>query len=111
MNGKPWIVTSRHKTGISNNIPLLDIPQKILKKYEGKDEKERLLPVPSNQNMNAYLKEIADVCGVKKNLTCHGGKTCICHTDAKLRSFYGIRLENVRAYQYQNNYDICEAIY
>ena len=71
MNGERWIVTSRHKTGVSCNIPLLEVPQKILQKYEGKDKKGRLLPILSNQKMNAYLKEIVDVCGIEKNLSCH----------------------------------------
>ena len=31
----------------------------------------RLLPVLSNQKMNAYLKEIADLCDIKKELTYH----------------------------------------
>ena len=30
-----------------------------------------MFPVPSNQKVNAYLKEIADVCGIHKNLTFH----------------------------------------
>jgi len=30
-----------------------------------------LLPVLSNQKMNSYLKEIADVCGIEKELTYH----------------------------------------
>ncbi len=30
-----------------------------------------LLPVLSNQKSNAYLKEIADLCGITKNLTTH----------------------------------------
>ena len=34
-------------------------------------EKDVLLPVPSNQKMNAYLKEVADLCGITKNLTTH----------------------------------------
>ncbi len=29
------------------------------------------LPVPCNQKMNSYLKEIADFCGIKKNITTH----------------------------------------
>ena len=31
----------------------------------------RLFPKISNQKLNSYLKEIADVCGIKKNLTFH----------------------------------------
>ena len=43
----------------------------ILKKYKGKLPNGKILPVISNQKLNAYLKEIADVCGIKKNLTFH----------------------------------------
>lgn len=40
-------------------------------KYEGELPDDKVLPVLSNQKMNAYLKEIADVCGITKNLTFH----------------------------------------
>ena len=91
MNGERWIVTSRHKTGVSCNIPLLEVPQKILQKYEGKDKKGRLLPILSNQKMNAYLKEIADVCGIEKNLSCHVAR----HTFATLMLSLGVSMESV----------------
>ena len=56
------------------NVPVLSIPQRILRKYEDNAEcikKGVLLPVISNQRMNAYLKEIADLCGITKRLTTH----------------------------------------
>ncbi len=56
------------------NIPLLDIPLEILRKYADYPackKKGVLLPVPCNQKMNSYLKEIADLCLIKKNLTTH----------------------------------------
>ena len=43
----------------------------ILDKYKGKLPNGKVLPIISNQNLNAYLNEIADVCGIKKNLTFH----------------------------------------
>ena len=71
-DGKQWIMTKRQKTNISTNVPLLEVPQKILKKYESKQmNNDMILPVPSNQKLNSYLKEIADVCGINKNLTFH----------------------------------------
>jgi site-specific recombinase XerD len=132
-DGKVWIRKPRQKTNNMCNIPLLQIPQNILAKYEdSKDSKEcqslakykdskecqlkgqllpvptkppfekvlnsskskeqllpvptkplvekvlnssklkeQLLPVPTNQKMNAYLKEIADLCGINKRLTTH----------------------------------------
>ena len=65
-------MTKRQKTNIATNVPLLDVPQQIIKKYEDKQlNNDRVLPVPSNQKLNSYLKEIADVCGINKNLTFH----------------------------------------
>ena len=46
-----WIRKPRQKTDIVQNIPLLDIPKAILKKYEDKQkaaEKGTLCPVPCN---------------------------------------------------------------
>ena len=70
-DGNIWIMTKRHKTKVNVNVPLMDIPKKILEKYEGELPDDKILPVLSNQKMNAYLKEIADVCGITKNLTFH----------------------------------------
>lgn len=66
-----WIMTKREKTNIDVNVPLLDIPKQIIKKYEGKTSNNRVLPVISNQKLNAYLKEIANICNINKNLTFH----------------------------------------
>ena len=70
-DGNLWIITKRQKTNTDVNVPLLDIPKMILKKYKGKLPDGKILPVISNQKLNAYLKEIADICGIKKNLTFH----------------------------------------
>ena len=75
--GNLWIRKARQKTKVMCNIPLLDIPLAILEKYEGHPlakKKGTLLPVPCNQKLNSYLKEIADLCGIKKNLTTHTGR-------------------------------------
>ena len=70
-DGRLWIITHRQKTKTNVNVPLLSTAEKILKKYEGKFLDGVLLPVLSNQKTNAYLKEIADICGIEKNLTFH----------------------------------------
>jgi site-specific recombinase XerD len=69
-----WIRKTREKTNNMCNIPLLSLPKQILEKYADNPyclEKGVLLPVMCNQKMNSYLKEIADFCGIKKNLTTH----------------------------------------
>lgn len=70
-DGKLWIMTARQKTDTAVTVPLLKVPQAILKKYEGTLPDGRLLPVLSNQKLNSYLKEIADLCGITKTITFH----------------------------------------
>lgn len=74
MDGHQWIFTSRQKTEVPSRIPLLPVCLEILQRYEQHPQclgKDRVLPVWSNQKLNEYLKEIADVCGIKKRLTYH----------------------------------------
>ena len=73
-NGEMWIRKPRQKSKQMCNIPLLEIPIQMIKKYEDDEsciKNNVLLPVMSNQKMNAYLKEVADLCGITKNLTTH----------------------------------------
>jgi integrase len=91
-NGNLWIMTSRAKTAIRANVPVLPPTLDIINKY--KDQQDGLIPQISNQKMNAYLKEIADVCGITKHLTWYVSR----HTFATTVTLgNGIRLENVSA--------------
>ena len=72
VDGERWIFINRTKTDTQSNIPLLPIALAILEKYKDHPQvinKEKLLPLLSNQKMNSYLKEIADVCEINKELT------------------------------------------
>ncbi len=74
VDGKSWVFTDRTKTKTASNIPLLSPATALLEKYKDHPEavsKGCLFPVSSNQKMNAYLKEIADLCGIAKTLTTH----------------------------------------
>lgn len=80
-DGNLWIRKERHKTGIMCNVPLLDVPLRIIEKYKDHplcQKRGILLPVLSNQKMNSYLKEIADCCGIKKKLSTHTGRHTFC---------------------------------
>ncbi len=94
-NGNLWIRKPRQKTKNMCNIPLLDIPMAILRKYATHptcQKKNVLLPVPCNQKMNSYLKEIADLCMINKTLTTHTARhsyaTSVCLAN-------GVSIENV----------------
>lgn len=74
IDGGKWIFTNRKKTGATSNVPLLPPAQEIIEKYAEHPyciSKGKLLPVKSNQKMNAYLKEVADLCGISKKFTMH----------------------------------------
>ena len=74
IDGLPWIKKRRQKTKNWFHVPLLEPALRILKKYEDHPEcvkKGVLLPVLSNQKMNGYLSEIADLCGIDKHLSTH----------------------------------------
>ena len=70
-DGNLWIMTKRHKTNVASNIRLLEIPKAILEKYKDKLPNGMILPIISNQKVNDYLKEIATICNINKNLTFH----------------------------------------
>lgn len=93
--GDLWIRKARQKTNTMCNVPLLKIPELILEKYRNHPLCEKtgaLLPVTSNQKMNSYLKEIADFCGIRKNLTTHTAR----HTFATVVALSnGVAMENV----------------
>ena len=74
IDGEKWISTHRQKTESASKIPILPVTQMIIDKYENHPQchnEDKLLPILSNQKMNAYLKEIAGVCEIEKELTFH----------------------------------------
>ena len=71
-DGQLWIRKKRQKTKNMCNIPVLPIANSIIEKYKSASKRTRkILPVVSNQKMNSYMKEIADLCGITKKLTIH----------------------------------------
>lgn len=90
-DGNLWIMTKRQKTNIQSNILLLEVPQRIIEKYSNSLPDGILLPVLSNQKMNAYLKEIADLCGITKNMSFHQAR----HTFGTLLLSANISIESI----------------
>lgn len=74
IDGNKWIFTHRQKTDTASKIPLLPVAEEIIEKHANHPQclnENKLLPILSNQRMNSYLKEIADVCRINKELTFH----------------------------------------
>ena len=92
LGGKEWVMTKRQKTSVETNVLLLDIPKRIISKYSHQTYRDgKLFPILSNQKTNSYLKEIADICGIKKNLTFHLAR----HTFATMSLSKGVPIESV----------------
>lgn len=93
-NGEYWIRKAREKTDNMCDIPLLDIPRMIIEKYKPHPtciKKGVVLPVPSNQRMNSYLKEIADACHINKPLSTHVAR----HTFATIALANNVSIESI----------------
>ena len=92
LGDKQWIMTQRQKTSVETNVLLLEIPKAIIAKYGGKTYRNgKLFPMLTNQKTNSYLKEIADICGIKKKLTFHLAR----HTFATMSLSKGVPMESV----------------
>jgi len=94
IDGNKWISIKRKKTGINSKIPLLPHAKEILFKYKDNPKlmnASKILPVISNQKMNKYLKEVAKLCGIQKNLSMHIAR----HSFATYCLTLGVPLESV----------------
>ena len=90
-----WLEVVRQKTGSVTRIPLFPVALRVISKYKASDEYQSdrlLLPSYCIQRTNSYLKEIADLCGIDKNLTTHAGRRTFAST-VMLNN--GVRLEVV----------------
>ncbi len=74
IDGNKWIMTKRQKTNTPVKVPILNPVIYLIEKYKTNVRAAvtgTIFPSLSNQKLNSYLKEIADACGIKKNLTFH----------------------------------------
>lgn len=74
IDGDDWIIIERKKTHVQAQIPILPKASEIIGKYKNHPKAiahGTLLPMLTNQRFNSYLKEIADICNITKNLTHH----------------------------------------
>jgi len=95
IDGEQWISIKRQKTDTPSRIPLLPAASTLMQRYVDHPNCEnsgRVLPVLSNQKMNAYLKEIADVCGINKPITFHIARHTFATTVTLLN---GVPIESV----------------
>jgi len=95
VDGEDWISIKRQKTNIPSRIPLLPVAKSLIDHYKDhatRQVKGMLFPVSSNQKMNSYLKEISEICGIKKQITFHIARHTFATTVTMLK---GVPIESV----------------
>lgn len=91
-NGRLFISKNRRKSKVLADIPLAPEALELLKKYESTHPGGNCFPVPTNQKLNSYLKEIGDICGIQKEITSHVGR----HSFAMMMLNRGMDHETLR---------------
>jgi site-specific recombinase XerD len=95
IQGERWLVKDRGKTGVSEAVPILPIIEELIARYSNHECRKlhgKLIPVNSNARYNGYLKELAAICGVKRELNTHLAR----HTFADLMlNLFEFSLEEV----------------
>lgn len=75
VDGNTWLIGNRGKSGVRYTLPLLPKAFEILRQYQNEsDQHEAIFPVMSNQKMNDYLKDIADLCRIAKKISYHSAR-------------------------------------
>lgn len=103
-----WLVKRRDKSNVASTVPVLEIPLKILEKYRGLADGDKLLPVPCYDKAKVILKDIVKQAGIEKNVTWHMSRhtyaTEICLTNgvpieslAKMLGYKNIRTTQIYA--------------
>lgn len=91
MNGSPWIVSKRQKTGVPFSVKLMDIPMRIIKRYEPFRKDGRLFNTGALNMVNRHLKSVAEKCGISKRVSFHVSR----HSFAVMALNYGMPIESV----------------
>ena len=89
-----WLARHRGKTDVYEIVPMLPFVEQLIEKYKDHPKcvlRGVLMPINSNTRYNGYLKEIAEICGIKRNLTTHLAR----HTFADIMLNLGMPLEDV----------------
>lgn len=91
IDGNLWIMGERVKSGIRYAVPLLPKARMLMDKYADKG-RDMVFPVMSNQKMNDYIKEVAELCNINKKVSCHTARHTFATTVTLLN---GVPIETV----------------
>ena len=93
VDGELWVKTSREKTGVNYELPLLELPLQILERYRGIADNGRLLPMYGNSELNKHLKLIANTCGIDRQISFHMARHSIFYFPLQMSKLQAQKIE------------------
>jgi len=92
-DGHQWIISRRQKSDVASNVRLMEIPKRIIEKYQGITRNEFIFPVPTNATCNAHVKKLIEKAEIvtEQKVTFHTAR----HTFGTMFLTEGVPLESL----------------
>jgi len=92
-DGHQWIISRRKKSDIASNVRLLEIPKRIIEKYQGTTRNEFIFPVPTNATCNTHIGKLVEKSEIitEQKVTFHTAR----HTFGTMFLTEGVPLESL----------------
>ena len=92
-DGHQWIISRRKKSDVASNVRLMDIPKRIIEKYQGTSRNEFIFPVPGNTTCNNHIKILMEDAEIitEQKVTFHTAR----HTFGTMFLTEGVPLESL----------------
>ncbi len=92
-DGHQWIISRRKKSDIASNVRLMEIPKRIIEKYQGTTRNEFIFPVPTNPTCNNHVTKLMESAEIitEQKVTFHTAR----HTFGTMFLTEGVPLESL----------------
>ena len=92
-DGHQWIISRRKKSDIASNVRLMEIPKRIIEKYQGTTRNEFIFPVPTNATCNTHIGKLVEKAEIvtEQKVTFHTAR----HTFGTMFLTEGVPLESL----------------
>ncbi|MDM1086502.1 site-specific integrase [Myroides odoratimimus] len=92
-DGHQWIISRRKKSDVASNVRLMEIPKRIIEKYEGTTRNEFIFPIPTNPTCNTHISKLVEKAEIitEQKVTFHTAR----HTFGTMFLTEGVPLESL----------------
>ncbi|MDM1039023.1 site-specific integrase [Myroides odoratimimus] len=92
-DGHQWIISRRKKSDVASNVRLMEIPKRIIEKYEGTSRNEFIFPIPTNPTCNTHISKLVEKAEIitEQKVTFHTAR----HTFGTMFLTEGVPLESL----------------